>query len=279
MMAKPAQDQPYLQVNLLDKEFEQISRWVYQAAGIRLSNNKKALVSSRLAGRLRELQFSSFQQYIDMLTHPKHPLSVVERQTAINLLTTNETFFFREIAHFDFIREVILPLKAERKLRCWSAASSTGEEAYSLAMMLAQYHNGPWEIVGTDINAEVLEKARNAIYPMLRADNIPKAQLHQFCLKGTGSKVGTFKIARELRRHVSFRQANLQQLPDDLGQFDLVFLRNVMIYFDAASKERVIANVQRQMKPGSYLLIGHAESLNGIANQLTLIRPSIYLVA
>lgn len=279
MMAKPAQEPVYAQINLLDKEFEQISRWVYLAAGIRLTDSKKALVSSRLSGRLRELQLISFQQYIDMITNAKHPLSATERQNAINLLTTNETFFFREIAHFDFIREVVLPLKSGRKMRCWSAASSTGEEAYSLAMTLAQHHNGAWEIVGTDINEEVVTKARSAIYPMLRADNIPKAQLHQFCLKGTGSKAGTFKIAKELRRNVSFRQANLQQLPPDLGQFDLVFLRNVMIYFDVASKERVIANVQRQMKPGSYLLIGHAESLNGIANQLTLIRPSIYLVA
>ena len=277
MTEKPVPAHGFTQVSLHDKEFEQISRWVYDIAGIRLTDSKKALVSSRLNSRLRELHLSSFQQYIDVITNTKDPQATVERQKAINLLTTNETFFFREEAHFDFIREVILPLKQGRKIRCWSAASSTGEEAYSLAMTLAQYHQGPWEIVGTDINADVIANARRGVYPMIRADHITKALLYQYCLKGTGSKAGTFRLNKSIRQHVMFQQANLQQLPDSLGSFDVVFLRNVMIYFDMPSKQQVISNVLQHMKPGAYLLIGHAESLNGINSKLNLIRPSIYI--
>lgn len=277
MIDKPVSRHGFTQVSLRDKEFVQISQWVYDIAGIRLTDSKKALVASRLNSRLRELQLSSFQQYIDVLTNMKHPLTTVERQNAINLLTTNETFFFREEAHFDFIREVILPLKQGRKIRCWSAASSTGEEAYSLAMTLAQYHSGPWEIIGTDINADVITSATRGVYPMARADHIPKALLYQYCLKGTGTRAGSFKIGKMLRQHVNFRQANLQQLPENLGMFDVVFLRNVMIYFDMPSKSHVIANVLQHMKPGAYLLIGHAESVNGVNSKLNLLRPSIYI--
>ncbi|QSX33191.1 methyltransferase domain-containing protein [Shewanella avicenniae] len=277
MTATPVNLTGYTPIELRDKEFEQISRWVYDIAGIRLSDNKKALVTSRLGSRLRELRLTSFHQYLDIIANHKHPLSVTERQKALNLLTTNETFFFREIAHFDFIREVILPLKQGRKLRCWSAASSTGEEAYSLAMELATHHSGLWEIIGTDINVEVIERASKGVYPLTRIDHIPTAMLHQYCLKGAGAKAGTFKIKQELRRHVHFSQANLQQPPESLGSFDLVFLRNVMIYFDLQSKTHVVENVLRHLKPGGHLLIGHAESLNGISDKLTLIRPSVYI--
>lgn len=278
-MTIPLANLGYDHVVLKDKEFAAIGHWVYEVAGIRIGDNKKALVASRLSIRLRELNLSSYQQYFDIISSIKDPRAVTERQKAINLLTTNETFFFREEAHFDFLRDVILPLKCGNKVRCWSAASSTGEEAYTLAMMLATYHRASWEIVGTDINDDVVSRATRGIYQLQRADHIPKSFLYQFCLKGTGAKAGTFRISSELRQHVTFMNANLQQLPNNLGKFDVIFLRNVMIYFDIPSKIRVVENVVRHLKPGGYLIIGHAESLNGITDCLTMLRPSIYILS
>nr|WP_283105111.1 CheR family methyltransferase [Shewanella dokdonensis] len=253
-----------------------ICQWLYQAAGIRLAANKKALVTSRLNGRLRELQLPSFRRYYELISNAQDTLAASERQRAIDLLTTNETFFFREDSHFSFIREAVLPRFRGQHLKCWSAASSTGEEAYTLAMVLASHHQGSWQILGTDINAEVIEKAKKGIYPIQRAENIPKHYLHQYCLKGTGDKSLQFKVCRELRSQVEFRHANLQQLPERLGSFDLVLLRNVMIYFDQPSKQRVVANIIRHMNAGGFLLIGHAESLTGVTDKVNLLQPSVY---
>ncbi|MGE4259884.1 CheR family methyltransferase [Shewanella sp.] len=275
-MAESLWPESFQQIPLHEAEFQLICQWLYQAAGIRLAPNKKALVASRLNGRLRELEFTSFRRYYELISSNQDAQAPSERQRAIDLLTTNETFFFREDSHFSFIRESVLPLFRGQHLKCWSAASSTGEEAYTLAMVLASHHQGSWQIIGTDINAEVIEKAKKGVYPMQRAENIPKPYLHQYCLKGTGEKSLQFKVSRELRSQVEFRHANLQQLPERLGSFDLVLLRNVMIYFDQFSKQRVVSNIIQHMNVGGFLLIGHAESLTGVTDQVNLLQPSVY---
>ncbi|WP_100753596.1 CheR family methyltransferase [Vibrio salilacus] len=261
-----------------DADFELYRNWIYQSAGISLTPTKKALVVGRLSSRLRELGVTTYRDYFEYLTtFTNQQERKLEQQRVINLLTTNETYFFREEAHFTYIQHSLFAAWAGQPIRCWSAASSTGEEAYSLAMLLDSHYPGRWQIVGTDINSQVLHIASQGIYPMLRHEHIPQVYLKKYCRKGIGSKQDTLKIVHSLRSHVKFERANLQRSLDDLGLFDLVFLRNVMIYFDKSTKQRVITNVASRLKNGGILLIGHSETLNGLdCNELQLLQPSIY---
>ncbi len=259
-----------------DKEFRQFQDMIYKAAGISLSSAKKPLVSGRLAQRLRERGLTSYGDYFKLLTCGQYP---DEFQTAVDLLTTNETYFFREPKHFDFMRQQILSKHRKGKpFRAWSAASSSGQEAYTIAMVLADSLGGhPWEVVASDISARVLERARTGNYPLEQARHIPKSYLNKYCLKGTGSMEGTFLVERSLRSRVNFMQVNLNASLPKLGEFDLIFLRNVMIYFDEDTKRQVVRRIMGQLKPEGYLLIGHSESLNGIVSELKQLMPSIYL--
>lgn len=258
---------------LTDPEFFQFKELIYRIAGISLSPAKKPLVSGRLAKRVKAHQLSSYGDYFRLLgNHPD------EMQTAVDLLTTNETYFFREPKHFDFLREKILPQhRSGRLFRVWSAASSSGQEPYSIAMTLADGLGGrPWEMVASDISTQVLEKARSGHYPLEQAKHIPQNYLARYCLKGVGSQEGTFMIERGLRSRINFMQVNLNASLPKLGEFDLVFLRNVMIYFDTETKRQVVSRILGLLKPGGYLLIGHSESLNGIVDGLQTVMPAVY---
>jgi chemotaxis protein methyltransferase CheR len=258
---------------LTDNEFGLFRKMIYETAGINLSDAKKALVSGRLAKRIKHYNLPSYADYFKLVKSNAHG----ELQTAVDLLTTNETFFFREPKHFDFLRDKMLPAWRGGQLRVWSAASSSGEEAYTLAMMLAEHATtDAWEIVGTDISTRVLERARNGQYALADTEDIPRSYLTKYCLKGIGGQDGTFIITRDLRRRVSFIHANLQQDLSKLGYFDVIFLRNVLIYFDLETKQRVVSRVMSRLKSGGYLMVGHSESLNGITDDLKLVLPSIY---
>ncbi len=256
-------------------EFEQFRAWLHRTAGISLAPSKKALVFSRLSKRLHQRGLSSFGDYFRLIMQATE---TVELQTALDLLTTNETYFFREPKHFDFLRTQVLPkVQPGRTFRVWCAASSSGEEPYSLAMTLADgLASTPWEIIASDISSRVLVKARHGHYPMERVDNIPKHLLSKYCLKGTGSHEGTLLIERKLRDQVQFMQINLNTALPKIGEFDVVFLRNVMIYFDMDTKREVVARILPLLKPGGYFFVSHSESLNGITDSLNLITPSIY---
>ena len=258
---------------MLDSEFRLFQKMIYDTAGINMTGAKKALVSGRLAKRLRDLGLNSYAEYFALLKHQDNG----EQQVAIDLLTTNETYFFRESKHFDFLCEQILPNFTTGARRVWSAASSSGEEAYTLAMVLSEHCPvNEWAIVGTDISTQVLDKARLAQYPMSRAEKIPQMYLKEYCRKGVGDQSGTFIIANELRSRVGFVHANLKSDLTRLGSFDVIFLRNVLIYFDIVTKKQVVENVSRQLKPGGFLIVGHSESINGITNDLTSVSPSVY---
>lgn len=264
--------------SITDKEFSQFQNLIYKIAGISLSPAKKPLVSGRLAKRLREHRLASYGDYFNLLSSGNHPGEI---QTAVDLLTTNETYFFRESKHFDFLRHQVLANHNKGKLfRVWSAASSSGQEPYTIAMVLADcLGDRPWEVVASDISTRVLERARSGHYPLEQARHIPKSYLNKFCLKGVGSKAGTFLVERTLRNRVSFSQVNLNETLPALGEFDLVFLRNVMIYFDEDTKRQVVRRIMRQLKPGGHLLIGHSESLNGIVDEMKPLMPSVYCKA
>ncbi len=258
---------------LKDEEFNKFKALIYKLAGINLSEEKKALVSGRLQKRLRFYSLFTYNDYYSLVTKD----NPVELQMMVDLLTTNETYFYREPDHFDFLAELAKKWPAKSQLRIWSGACSSGEEAYTCAFVLSEnMQSNNWEIVGTDISEKVLAKAQNALYPIARADNIPKPILRKYCLKGVRSQIGTFRIQDELRKKVSFRYLNLLEDMSSIGKFDIIFLRNVMIYFDRQTRQKVIEGIIGQMNPDAYLILGHAESLLGVTTKVKTVRPTIY---
>jgi len=261
---------------ITDQEFGLFQRLIYKIAGISLSDAKKVLLVGRLTRRLKQYDFATFTQYYRMLASGEHPDEV---QTMVDLLTTNETYFFREPQHFEFLRdEIIRKRQSSAAFRIWSAASSSGEEIYTLAMVLAEnMPNALWEVVGSDISTRVLEKAATGHYSLARTEGIPPGFMEKYCLKGIRSNAGTFLIAPELRKRTNFHQINLMNpITANIGEFEVIFLRNVMIYFDMETKAKVVNNLLPHLKSGGHLIIGHSETLNGITDRLQTVRPTIY---
>ena len=261
---------------IADQEFALFQRLIYKIAGISLSDAKKILLVGRLSRRLKQYELATFTQYYRMLASGEHPDEV---QIMVDLLTTNETYFFREPKHFEFLRdEIIRKRTSASPFRVWSAASSSGEEIYTLAMVLAEsLPNAPWEVVGSDISTRVLEKAATGHYSLDRTDGIPPGYMAKYCLKGVRSNAGTFLIAPELRKKTSFCQINLiNPITANIGEFEVIFLRNVMIYFDLETKAKVVHNLLPRLKSGGHLIIGHSETLNGITDRVEAVRPTIY---
>lgn len=261
-------------VVLTEQEFSQFSKLIYERAGIYFPPSKMALVSGRLAKRVKHYQLDSYGDYFRLVTRQ----GGAELQLLVDLLTTNETYFFREPKHMDYLRQHILPQhRSGRAFRIWCAASSSGEEPYSLAMVMADVlGSGLWEVLASDISARVLEKARRGHYSMERTEGIPTHYRNRFCLKGIGTQEGTLLIDRNLRSRVQFMQVNLIEPLPKLGEFDVIFLRNVMIYFDQDTKRRVISSLLPLLRRDGYLFVSHSESLHGINDALRTVAPSVY---
>ena len=260
---------------ITDTEFSRFQRFIYDAAGITLSSAKKALVCGRLSKRLQANRLESFGAYFELLSSGR---AAEEVQTAVDLLTTNETYFFREPKHFEVLRTLACEAAGRAQpFRVWSAASSSGEECYSIAMVLADCL-GPasWDVVGSDISTRVLRRARTGHYPLERTRHIPPAYLKRFCLRGQGEQEGTLLVERALRSRVNFAQVNLNAELPRLGTFDVVFLRNVMIYFNGDTKREVVARVLTLLRPGGHFCIGHSETLNDISSAVQQLAPSVY---
>lgn len=262
-------------VQMSDAEFVLYQVLVERLTGIHLAPIKKAMLSGRLAKRLRERGIPDYGSYFKLIGDGGEEL---ERQTAIDLITTNETYFFREPRHFDALREQLLPPLLGQPVRIWSAACASGEEAYSLAMVLADMlgENTPWELLGSDISSRVLMSARRGLYPMERASHIPPDYLKRYCLRGTGDYMGSLLVDKRLRQRVRFLSVNLVEALPEIGRFDAIFLRNVIIYFDAETKRRVVRMVAERLKPGGWLVVGHSESLIGLPEDLEPILPTVY---
>lgn len=262
-------------VALHDQEFAQFSELIYRIAGISMAPAKKALVSGRLAKRLKHHDLASYGDYFRLITSAQ---GKDELQMAVDLLTTNETHFFREPKHFDFLRERVIPARRRgRGFRVWSAACSSGEEPYSIAMLLDELlGKEPWEVLASDISTHVVDKARSGLFPLARLPEIPKPYLSRYCLKGMGEFEGSLLIDKPLRERVRFMLHNLTEAPPKLGEFDVILLRNVMIYFDQNTKQQVVGRLLPLLRPGGYFLVGHSESLNGVTDAVNLIAPAIY---
>ena len=266
--------------------FEKFQKLIYSETGIWLGSSKTALLCGRLFRRLRMLELSSLESYYECVAHPEQH---EERERMIDAITTNETRFFREPRQFEFMLQRVLPrwqADADRglrpkRVRIWSAGCSSGEEPYSVAMLLAKHlpEQEGWDVrlLATDISNRVLEKACKGVYAMAKAAEIPPDLLHSFMLRGIADRDGEMKVKIEIQQMIDFRRLNLDQ-ESNLGEspFDAIFCRNVLIYFDAASKSRVVANLTRHLIANGLLFVGHAENLTSMSSQLRSLEPTIY---
>lgn len=272
----PSAIPPLERAVLSDTEFSKFRKLFQEQIGIHLPDQKKNLVVARLTRRLETLGLRSFGEYFQVVASVD---GSEELQRAIDLITTNETSFFRENEHFRILVDRILPsLGAEAKVRIWCGAAATGEEPYSLAMVLA-HHLGmdTWKLLATDVNSQVIAHARRAIYSMERAGTIPKEYLKAYCLRGTGSQEGMFRMDEPVRSRVNLRRMNLLSIDADLVDLDVVFLRNVLIYFDNPTRGRILTRIWERLRPGGWLVVGHSESTLGLdLPPLEQIRPSVY---
>lgn len=252
-------------------EFRRIQTLMQRVSGISLADHKLSLVENRLQGRLRELGIGDYQAYLARLD-----ADADERVRVVDSLTTNETHFFREPRHFQVLARIAA--SAGPRLRVWSAACSSGQEPYSIAMTLADNRRGgPWEVVASDICQSVLEVGRAGVYPERAAAEIPRPQLVRHCLKGVEDMSGWFQIRPALRKRVQFLSLNLMApLPASLGVFDVVFLRNVLIYFETASKRHIVRQILERIRPGGYLFVGHSETVQGLDLPLDTLAPATY---
>ncbi len=253
-----------------------------QKTGIVISDDKFDMFYSRLSRRVRLLGMRSFREYCDLLKKdPTHK----ETTEFVNAITTNLTSFFREMHHFSYLKDVVIPElltknKAEKKIRIWSAGCSTGEEPYSIAMTVNEAMAGErgWDvrILATDIDSNVLEKASQGVYPMERISGIPKATLKRHFMKGKGKNAGFVRLKPEIRSRVSFGQLNLMENWSMDEQLDIIFCRNVIIYFDKETKARLVDRYADNLRQKGYLFIGHSESLYQATTRFRLIGNTIY---
>jgi chemotaxis protein methyltransferase CheR len=250
-----------LKYTLLPKEFRIIRDMVYNEVGINLTDSKITLVENRLTTRMIEYNFTDFSQYIRLLQ-----VDYTEKTKMINLITTNETYFFREVEHFKFLKRYVNENISEfrnKNFRVLSAASSIGAEAYSIAMLLHD-ELPKLEIIGIDVNEEVVKKARNGLYPLNFHERIPQEYLKKFCLKGKGEYENLFLIDKNIINNVDFFESNLIKFQNEFGTFDIVFLRNVLIYFDLETKQKVVNNISRCLKSGGLLFLSLTENLSNL---------------
>jgi chemotaxis protein methyltransferase CheR len=259
---------------LSEKTFQGISELMHETVGLSFSASKKSLISSRLASRIQKLGLDGYEQYLALISDMQDG---GELQMAIDLLTTNETYFFREPQHYEYL-ERELSGKAHRPLAFWSAASSFGDEAYSLAMLLTDMQQrgrigADWSILGTDISDRVLQSAVTAIYPEDRLRDVSEERRRRYCLRGEGPSEGLLQVAPQIRQRVRFGQLNLCRPIEGIGPFDVIFLRNVLIYFDSETKAEVVDRVLTQLRPGGLFFIGTAEGRVQCKTQLKTVMP------
>jgi chemotaxis protein methyltransferase CheR len=259
--------------------FHRLCSIAYEKAGINLGPSKEALVEARVAKRLRALGLADEREYLIRLEEDTTGREIVE---FLDVISTNHTYFFRESDHFDLLRKLVgdWHRQGSRRLRIWSAASSTGEEPYSIAFTLSSLPEAAdmdWKILATDISTQVLEKAEAGQFDEAKVLRLEQGEQRRFFQREKAS--GKYVVRSELRQRIAFRRLNLSTPPYPMhGPFDVIFCRNVMIYFDQTVRQRVIGAMEPLLRPGGYLFIGHAEALSAIHVGLKMVRPSIFML-
>lgn len=256
------------------RDFDRVRGLIYQRAGIALADSKQEMVYSRLARRLRATGMVSFVSYLDKLEREQDS---GEWEAFVNALTTNLTSFFREAHHFPILADHV---KTRKEVSVWCSAASTGEEPYSIAITLCEAYGTltpPAQIIATDIDTNVLNTAANGVYPMERVDKMSPERLKKYFLRGTGAQAGMVRLRPELRKLITFRQLNL--LSDQWGlsgPFDVIFCRNVMIYFDKPTQGKILSKFVPLMKPDALLFAGHSENFLYVSDALKLRGKTVY---
>jgi chemotaxis protein methyltransferase CheR len=273
----------WCEILMRESEFEFIRKLVYERSRICLDGGKREMVTARLGKRLRATNRTSVTEYCNLLRSGD---AGEELAHLIDAISTNHTFFFRENAHFDFVRNTVVPEMRQRcgaerwpRFLAWSTACSSGEEPYSLAITLHEALGATWDwhIQCTDISHRILDRARQAIYREDVVEKMPAPLVRQYFQEGVGPQAGNFRVRAELRSRLAFHQLNLLEGDSPLNErFHLIFCRNVMIYFDRPTQEELIARLTRRLLPGGYLLVGHSESLTAIKHTLQPVKPATY---
>jgi chemotaxis protein methyltransferase CheR len=269
---------------LADREFRRFQQLIHRETGIFLPDAKKALVVARLSKRLRTLSLPSFAAYFEAVEADRG-----ERTVMLDHICTNETRFFREPRQFEFLEQEVLPRwqaagdagERPKRIRAWSAACSTGEEPYSLAMLLRTHfpaeHAWVAEILASDVSTRALRAAEEGVWPLQRAESIPPAYLRSYMLRGIGQQDGKVRAHPCVKSMIEFRGINLndERYPVQ-GMFDLIFCRNVLIYFDRPTKSAVVDRLLRHLAPGGILFLGHSETLHGGVHAVRHVGPTAY---
>ena len=274
-----------------DREFKRFSEFIYARCGIKLPPAKKTMLTARLLKRLRDLGLTSYKEYYEYIDTQEGRSKELTRM--IDVVTTNKTEFFREVKHFDFLAKSALPAlvgstqaRSQRKLNIWSAGCSSGEESYTLAMVLTEFFNGrqtgsrpldQFSILATDISAQMLTTAKRAIYPKETVEPVPVMWRQKYLMRGKNSQKEFCRVVPELRHCITFCHLNL--MDKDFGiktRMDIIFCRNVVIYFDRQTQRRLFEKFYDQLVPGGYLFIGHSESLHGINERFQSVATTVY---
>jgi len=262
------------------KTFNEIRRIVYDKSGISISERKVALVSARVRKRMRALDISAYNEYLKHLKQDKTKNELVK---LLDVISTNVTHFFRESEHFDFLAQVIKEWLSldQKKFRFWSAACSTGEEPYTMAITILEAleeKKVDLKILATDLSTNVLAQAINGVYPEKKVETIPPAHLRKYFINSPHNEQVQYRAKDNLKKLILFRRLNLSEAPFPMKNFlDIIFCRNVMIYFDTYHRKKLINELYRLIRPGGYLIVGHSESITGFQSNFKVVRPSIYI--
>jgi len=267
------------EIALTDREMDRIVRLVYERSGIALHRGKRALVVARLHKLLKSGGFASFADYVH---HVETDRTGHELSALLDAITTNHTSFFREDEHFRFLAARVVPplAAADRPVRVWCAACSTGQEPITLAVTLMealpQAQRARIRLLASDISTRALKTASAGVYPTRVAAGVPASVLKAYFERGLGADDGKVRVQAHVRRAIEYRRLNLIEIDNLHETFDVVFCRNVMIYFDKAVQQRVVSMIERHLAPGGYLFIAHSESLNGLSHELKWMAPAVY---
>ena len=277
--------QDFMHKSLSDSEFRKIASFIEQNVGIKMPIEKKLMMQSRLNARLKVLGLASFKDYIDYVFSNKNDDNH-EIIMLIDAMTTNLTEFFREPQHFDFIRTTVLPEFAKQKrtnIKIWSAGCSTGQEPYTISIVMSEFirQNDTtirgYSVLATDVSTKVLDKASTAVYDMNAVAAIPKDIKQRYFLKSKNQLKPEARLKKEIRHHVNFMRLNF--MDDDFGFTDtmqIIFCRNVLIYFDKETQEKVIRKFLKYLEPGGYLFLGHSETIFGMDLPLKSVAPTVF---
>jgi chemotaxis protein methyltransferase CheR len=263
---------------LTRNQFDRVRTLAHRTFGLDLRPGKEALVAARLAKRVREGQFHDIEEYLEVLSSDSTGQELVR---LIDALTTNHTSFLRESQHFDFLRNTILPrISGRGRIEVWSAACSTGEEPYSILFTLLEALGveaaSRISIRASDISTRALAVAGRGVYPVERFAGVPSSWLSKFLQKGTGTQSGFYRVKPQLASAIHWERRNLIEPIDQAGEYPVIFCRNVMIYFDPETQEKLVRALSDRLEPGGYLLIGHSEGLMRIRHSLRYVAPATY---